>query len=92
MAVDSTKVDLFVSVCALTAAAKLMNMLNATFWVVQGMQHQLRHRKCGACCFLDCPIFIRSTVNPCSLSDTNSFLKMGLIAKNCIAGTYFPLF
>ena len=41
MAVDSTKVELFVSVCALTAAAELMNMLNATFRVVQGMQHQL---------------------------------------------------
>jgi hypothetical protein len=39
-------------VCELTAAAELTNMLNATFWVEQGMQLQLIHRKCGAY-FLD---------------------------------------
>jgi hypothetical protein len=92
VAVDSTKVELFVSACALTAAVEPTNMLNGTFWVVQGMQHQLRHSKCGACCFLDCTISIRSRVNPRSLPDTDSFLKTGLIAKNRVAGTYFPFF
>ena len=91
MAVDSTQVELFVSVCELTAAAELTNMLNATFWVERGMQHQLRRRKCGECYFLDCPISIRNTVNSRSLSDTNLFLKTGLIAKKSDSGNVFPI-
>jgi hypothetical protein len=91
MTVDSTKVELFVSVCVLTAAAELTNMLSATFWVVQGMQHQLRRRKCGACCFLDCPISILSTVNPRSLSDTNSFLENGSDSEKSDSGNVFPI-